>query len=57
MLKRICFVILLAGFCASLVSCETTKGVAKDVENTADNVVDGYKALKRADERMQEVLW
>ncbi len=59
--KRILFSALAILSCIITSSCETVKGAGtgfcRDVKNTKDNIVDAGKALKHADEKMQETLW
>jgi len=59
--KSLIFAVLVLLSCVALSSCETVKGAGagfcRDVKNTKDNIADAGKALKHADEKMQETLW
>lgn len=59
--KRLLFAVVALLSCIMTSSCETVKGAGagfcRDVKNTKDNIVDAGKALKNADQKMQETLW
>ena len=59
--KRLLFLAVALLSCIALSSCETLKGAGagfcQDVKNTKNNIVNAGKAIKHADQKMQEDLW